>query len=203
MQEPMRTRCLDVAADAEAAIREGVAVLAADGVLAFPTETVYGLGVCWGSVEALHRLRAIKGREEAKPFQVLIADPADAVALGASVSPRAARLMERFWPGPLTLVLPAGDGETRGLRVPASRFLRELIRRAGTALVATSANRAGEPPAQTAEEVLAMPAGMADLVLDGGPARLGVASTVARVLNDRVEVLRVGAIPCEEILRAD
>jgi L-threonylcarbamoyladenylate synthase len=174
-------------------------VLRAGGVLAFPTETVYGLGVLEGEPEREARLRELKGREETKPFQRLIADAVDAARYVPALPPPARRLAERFWPGPLTLVLPAGEG-TVGLRCPGLPFVRELAREAGGAIVATSANPAGAPPACDAEAVRRAFGSRLDLLLDGGTVTLGTASTVVEVRGSELRIHRAGAIPSEAIL---
>lgn len=178
---------------------QAVAMLRAGQVIAFPTETVYGVGVNAGDEAAQERLRALKSRDGAKPFQVLLAEAAQAETL-AIVCPRARRIMEACWPGPLTLVLPARDGGAVGVRVPDQPWVCALIRELGAPLTASSANLAGEPPATTAQAVAqSLGAGVA-LVIDGGPARLGAASTVAQLDRaGRVTILRAGALTQDEL----
>ncbi len=199
MNGSVATRCLRVAEDRERAIAEAVSVLGEGGVVAFPTETVYGLGVQSGDPYAVERLRRIKGREETKPFQILIGDIAQVAQIGANACPLAERLMARFWPGPLTLVLPAAAGGWLGLRLPDHAFVRDLVRAAGGPLVASSANRAREEPARDAQTVFRVFAHRVELVLDGGPVRIGRASTVVRVAAGALTVLREDAVSAAAI----
>jgi L-threonylcarbamoyladenylate synthase len=179
-----------------------VAALRAGGVVAFPTESSYGLGVDALSAEALARLFALKGREESKPPPVLVDGPAMLDALVAEVPVRARSLMSRFWPGPLTLVLPArrelprrlvsADGV--GVRRSPHPTADALVRAFGRPITASSANRAGGPPALTADAVRAI-FGDQVLVLDGGPAPGAPPSTVVGVCRSgALTVLRAGAL---------
>jgi L-threonylcarbamoyladenylate synthase len=172
-------------------------VLARGGLVIVPTETVYGIA-CDPSVPgAMDTLLAAKGRDADKPVARLAADAAQAAAEVLHWDARTAALADRYWPGPLTMVLETRDGWT-GFRVPDHGAARALARRCGRLLALTSANLSGEPDTRTAEE--AMRAVRADLVLDSGPAaETAVPSTVVRVDGDRVECLRAGAIPIEEI----
>jgi len=183
-----------------------VKALRGGGVAAFPTDTVYGIGVLADDAQAVERIYAIKGRAEGKPLQVLLADAAQAEAHG--VLPAAARrLAAAFWPGGLTVVVPrpahlwpapARGGSTIGLRVPACAVTRALIGLAGP-LAATSANRSGEPSARTAAEVLANLGADLNCLLDGGEAPLGRESTVVDLSGPRPAVLRMGAIAAQAL----
>jgi len=171
---------------AEAALRGGDAIV-------IPTDTVYGLAVLPGHEDLLAEL---KDRPATMPIAVLVADP-DAVAL----PPLAATLARAFWPGPVTLVVPAPDGEeTTGLRCPDDDFVRALTRRVGP-MPTTSANRHGRPTPPTASEAAQSLARPPVLVVDGGP-RDGVASTVVDCTGAEAVVLREGAVPERSILAA-
>jgi L-threonylcarbamoyladenylate synthase len=168
-------------------LAEAVAALRVGGVIAFPTDTVYGLAVLAGGEGKVHQ---VKGRPAGMPLILMIAEPSQAEAF-VTVDRRARWYMERWWPGPLTLVLPAGEG-TLGVRVPDHPLALELLRAAGP-LLTTSANRHGEPPAMTAEEASRLP-GLAG-VLDGGRAPGGEPSTVISLLPGKeMTVIREGAI---------
>jgi L-threonylcarbamoyladenylate synthase len=170
---------VDVAA-AAAAIRAG-------GVVAFPTDTVYGLAVLPGGHSKVHE---IKGRPADMPLILMVCEASQAEAF-VMVDQRARWYMERWWPGPLTLVLPSAEG-TLGVRVPDHPLALDLLRAAGPVLT-TSANRHGEPPAMTAEEASFLP-GLAG-VLDGGRAPGGEPSTVIALLPGKeMTVIREGAI---------
>jgi L-threonylcarbamoyladenylate synthase len=166
-----------------------VAALRAGGVVGFPTDTVYGLAAMPGFEPAVY---AVKGRPEAMPLILMVAGPDDAADF-VVVDRRARWYMERWWPGPLTLVLPAVTGEqTLGVRIPDHPLALELLRAAGP-LFTTSANRHGEPPAMTAAEAERLP-GLAG-VLDGGRAPGGEPSTVIALLpGQEMTVIREGAI---------
>jgi L-threonylcarbamoyladenylate synthase len=156
-------------------------------VVAFPTDTVYGLAVLPAFASAVY---AVKGRPEEMPLILMVASPSQLEGMVA-VDRRARWYMERWWPGPLTLVLPEGPG-TRGVRVPDHPLALDLLRAAGP-LLTTSANRHGAPPALTAEEAARLP-GLAG-VLDGGRAPGGEPSTVIALMpGQEMTVIREGAI---------
>lgn len=188
--------------DIRPAVATAAEILRGGGVAVFPTETVYGVGVISGDAGALARLRRLKSRDAAKPFQFLAADVEMAREMGAVFSPRAARLARNYWPGPLTLVVPDGTGAgTLGIRVPDFPFVLALCRELGRPLVSSSANSAGLPPPLDADAADAFGDGV-DLLIDGGTAAEGVASTVIRCGADDYEVLRRGAIGDEAIRAA-
>jgi L-threonylcarbamoyladenylate synthase len=190
------------------AIAEAAAVIRSGGLVAFPTETVYGLGADALNEAAVRRIFEVKGRPPDNPIIVHVADR-DSVYLLASEVPRAAEeLISRFWPGPLTLVLkrtelvPAvtcGGLETVAVRMPAHQVALELIMEAGVPIAAPSANVSGSPSPTSAEHVLRDLGGKIEMVLDGGPAEIGVESTVIDMTVDPPELLRPGGLPLEEI----
>lgn len=177
----------------------------------YPTETVYGLGINPLDEAARERLYALKGREENKPVSWLLAETGD-INKYAEVSEIAARLIERFLPGPLTIVLPvlpefrpfaASDG-TIGFRVSSDPVVSRVISEYGTPLTATSANVSGLPTPATVPEILAQfgeRAKLIDQIVDDGP-RTGTPSTVVRVVGEEAVIVREGAIGKEEIVNA-
>jgi L-threonylcarbamoyladenylate synthase len=168
-------------------------LLRAGKVVAFPTDTVYGLAAATGP--AVRRVYELKGRDAGKPLVLMGADP-ESFGDRIRVGPAALRYMRRFWPGPLTLVLPSGEG-TVGVRVPDHPLTLQLLRAAGP-LWTTSANRSGRPEALTADDVAAeLPE--VDAVLDGGRAPGGTPSTVLDLSGPRPRVLREGAIPLSDL----
>lgn len=180
------------------------AVLRGGGIVAYPTETFYGLGALWNREEALRRLARAKLRPEGKPLPLLAADRAQVLEVAAELGPLGERLAARFWPGPLTLVLRAapavpeevtGGTGAVGVRIPGSEVARALAAAAGGALVSTSANLSGAPPpvspADIAPEILAR----IDGVLDGGPAPGGLPSTVVDPREGGPRLVRAGAVP--------
>ncbi|HEY5629420.1 MAG TPA: L-threonylcarbamoyladenylate synthase [Candidatus Limnocylindrales bacterium] len=204
----MSARLLPDGPDARA---EAVALLRSGGIVAVPTDTVYGIAADIALPDAIERLFAAKQRPPEKAVAVLLADAAQARELGV-VSRAAAVLAERFWPGGLTLVLPvrpearlprvlAAGAPTIGVRVPDHAAPRALAAALGP-LPTTSANRSGEADARDAREILERLGESLALVLDGGPIRGGPASTVVDCTLDWPSILREGAIPSAEIASA-
>lgn len=173
------------------------------GVIAFRTDTFYGLGADPLNDSAVARIKELKGREDSKPILVLIADARDVVRFIAHRSVLFDRVAERFWPGPLTLVgqaqpelsdqLTAGSG-TIGVRLPNDTDVRSLIRICGGALTATSANLSAQPPARTAIEVESHFVADIDLVIDGGDCVATEPSTVLDLSRPEPHILREGAL---------
>jgi len=188
-----------------AKLDEVEAALAAGEVVAVPTDTVYGLAVDPRLPGAVDRVFALKKRPESFQLPVLIADPTGFMDL-AEATPPALRLISRYWPGPLTVVLPrradvtfdlGGDPATIGLRCPASSLLRELLRRTGP-LAVTSANRHGEAPRHSAGEVREHFGAGVRVVLDGGRCD-GSPSTVISLADAGLKCLREGALAFADI----
>jgi L-threonylcarbamoyladenylate synthase len=185
---------------------EAARVLRRSGVIAMPTETFYALGASTSNEVAIRRVCAMKGRPQGKPILALIADRTQLTALVNEVTSAATTLMERFWPGPLTLifsaspllpeVLTAGTGSV-GVRQPAHAGLASLLRQVGP-LTGTSANRSGDPPARTAEEVQTTLGSEVDLILDGGSTRGGLPSTIVDTVSP-IRLLREGPISRQQI----
>jgi L-threonylcarbamoyladenylate synthase len=167
-----------------------------------PTETVYGVAADPRVAGALQRIYQAKGRPENKPIPLLGPDLSSIEEYGAELPPAARALAHRFWPGPLTLVLAAPEGEV-GFRVPDHAVARALLRRAGSLLAVTSANRSGDPPAGNAQDAVAAIGNWVAVALDAGPAPGGVPSTVVRAIGGNIEILRAGAIPEQEIRAAE
>jgi len=179
-------------------IERAAALLRQGRIVAFPTETVYGLGARADDAEAIEGLRRVKGRPGGKPFAVLV-PTLEAARQHGVFGQVAERLAAAFWPGPLTLVVPDGRGGDVGLRCPDCEPTLELLRLAGFPVAAPSANPSGRPPATTPDEVIESFDGQIAAVLDGGPCRLGAPSTVVRVLGEEIEVLREGMLSADEL----
>lgn len=197
--------------DGDAARAEGVALLRGGGIVAVPTDTVYGIAADMAHPDAIERLFAAKRRPPEKAVAVLLADAGQAETLGV-VGAAARVLGDRFWPGGLTLVLPlradarlprvlAGGAPTIGVRVPDHPAPRALAAALGP-LPTTSANVSGEPDARDAAEIAARLGGALALVIDGGPIREGPASTVVDCTGERPVIRRFGAIPATAIAEA-
>ena len=192
----------------EAAIAAGAAALAAGRLVAFPTETVYGLGADALDPHAVARVFAAKGRPTDHPLICHVASAEGLAPLVAAVSPAAQVLADAFWPGPLTLVMPrsaavpdavTGGRATVAVRVPAHPVALSLLRAFGGPVAAPSANRFGRPSPTTAADVEDELGGDVDVILDGGPCAIGVESTVLDLTTDPPQVLRPGGISAEQV----
>jgi L-threonylcarbamoyladenylate synthase len=190
------------------AIARAAAVLRAGGLVAFPTETVYGLGAYARDAAAVARIFAAKGRPSNNPLIVHVADPLEARQVVAEWPESAARLAARFWPGPLTLVLPkrpelpdivTAGGPTVAVRVPAHPVALTLIRAADCPIAAPSANRSGYISPTRAEHVLSGLEGRIDMLLDAGPVPGGIESTVLDLTSEPPRLLRPGLVAPAEI----
>lgn len=178
-------------------------------VIALPTETVYGIAARADMPDSIERIFALKGRHPDKPMPICISSEKMA-GLVASVSEPAKRLMQAFWPGPLTIILPRqyefelppqcyGEDGTIGLRCPDTPWARALRERHfNIPLALTSANRSGDPASNSAQEVLGVFAGDLPLIIDGGEGG-GTPSTIVRVTGERPEILREGHVSLSEI----
>lgn len=205
----MQTKLLDFFSepDLDGAFAAAARLLQQGGLVAFPTETVYGLGADALNAEAVAQIYQVKGRPSDNPLIVHIAEEAAADEL-AEVSPLARRLMAAFWPGPLTLVLPAkpvlpgvttGGLATVGLRMPAHPAALKLIRAAGLPIAAPSANLSGHPSPTNAEHVWHDLQGKIPLIIDGGEAAAGLESTVLDLASGVPAILRPGVITAADL----
>ncbi len=208
MNPTLETRILPAG---EAAVAAAARTLAAGGLVAFPTETVYGLGADAANPTAIAHLYAAKGRPAFNPLIAHVSDLAAARKI-ARFDAAAEKLAHAFWPGPLTLVLPKADGcvvadlataglDTVAVRVPAHAVAREILRAFGGPVVAPSANLSGHVSPTTAAHVDSDLAGRIDLIVDGGPVEVGVESTIVGCFDSPM-LLRPGGVPREEIERA-
>ena len=196
-------------ADDPRALARALQVLQAGGLVAFPTDTVYGLGALAFNGHAVEALYAAKDRPVEKAIPVLIADSTDLRKIAAAIPGMADRLAARFWPGPLTLVVPkhpglpeaVSDKPTVGVRVPDHPVALALLRAAGPMAV-TSANLSGLPGPGTAQEVLAQIGPRIALILDGGRTPRGVASTVVDCTASEPVILREGPLALKDLLEA-
>ena len=196
-----------IPADAPGSIERALGVVRGGGLVAFPTDTVYGVGAAAFDGRAVGRIYEAKGRSEDKAIPVLLAGLGDLERVAAGVSPDLRRLAAQFWPGALTLVvarhadlpMEVSPGPTVGLRVPDHPVALGLLAAVGPMAV-TSANRAGDPNPTTAAQVLSALGGRIDLILDGGETPGGRPSTVVDCTQDPPHLLRPGPIPLEAVL---
>jgi L-threonylcarbamoyladenylate synthase len=199
----------DAAADSDA-IARAADIVRGGGVVAYATDTLYGLAVDPRSDAAVARLFAVKGRDEGVPIPLIAASLEQARAVGA-FGDTELRLAHSFWPGPLTIVVPAlpglssrvlARGKTVAVRVPAHEIARTLAGALDHAVTSTSANRSGvAPPTSVAEIGPALASGL-DAIVDSGPAPGGPPSTIVKVVGARVELVRAGAIAWDRVLES-
>ena len=181
-------------------IARAAKMLQSGGLVAFPTETVYGLGANLLDKKAITRLYRVKQRPKGKPFTVHIEDASLIKRLGCEITKEAKALIDKYWPGPLTIILNCEDGRKIGFRMPANKAALELIRQAKIPVVAPSANISGEVPPTSAEAVLEQLDGRIDILLDAGPTEIGVESTVIDMSVTPPKILREGAIGRQAIM---
>ena len=184
------------------------ALLRDSGVVAYPTDTVYGLGAVVYDTDAVSTLFALKGRDRSQGVPVLIAVESQLAEVAAEVPDAALALAERFWPGALTLVLRrgplipalvAGGGDTVAVRLPAHPCPQALVSAVGAPITGTSANRHGGPEPASAEEVQRQLGDSVRLVLDGGPSARAIPSTIVDVTSPTPRLVRAGAIAIDEL----
>lgn len=198
-----------VHADSSDAIPQALDTLKNGGLVAFPTDTVYGVGALAFDGQAVKSIYTAKDRPIEKAIPVLIADESDLETVGMGIPVIAHRLAARFWPGPLTLLIPkkptlpesVSATETVGVRIPDHEVARALLRAAGPMAV-TSANISGQPSPSTAEAVYTQLDGRIPLIIDGGRTPGGVPSTLVDCTGENLKILREGPISLEDLLSA-
>ena len=183
-------------------IASAAKVIKEGGLVVFPTETVYGIAANFLDNTAVARLYRVKARPEGKPFTVHISDKSMIRDMGCLVTETAEKLISKFWPGPITIILASNSGEKIGFRMPANKIALELIKASGLPIVAPSANLSGKNPPVTAEQALIDLADKVDMVIDGGRTDVGVESTVIDLTIDPPRILRAGAVSEEELSKA-
>jgi L-threonylcarbamoyladenylate synthase len=206
---PVRRVLVDPGSPQRDAIQEAAKWILSGGVVALPTDTLYGLAADPFSPAAVARVFQVKGRTAERALPLIAADRQQVTAQLGPLSATSARLAERFWPGPLTLLVAAprelarevtgGTGRV-GVRVPANDVARAICRAAGRPLTATSANLSGEPPTADPDLVERTLGDRIDLLIDTGPARGGAASTIVDVTGAEPVLVRAGAVAWDDIL---
>jgi L-threonylcarbamoyladenylate synthase len=185
-------------------------VLLGDGVMAYPTETFYGLGAVCFSGKAVRRIYRLKARDAGKPLSLIVSGLAMVETLAVGPPPVFHRLAGEFWPGPLTIVLKAspsfpvrlaGPGHTIGVRIPSVPWLRRLVHEVGLPITATSANISGEGEISDPAEILRTFNDKVDIIVDGGETPGGRASTIIDITGPTPRILREGAIPSGKLER--
>ena len=200
---------LFLSANAPGTAETAASIICSGGLVAIPTETVYGLGANGLNEAAVAKIFIAKGRPQDNPLILHIADASEMEKLCHSIPESAYRLAEKFWPGPLTMVLPArdivpkcttGGLPTVAVRCPDNAITRQIIRAAGVPLAAPSANISGKPSTTTAEHVLHDHDGRIDAIVDDGACRVGVESTIVDLTEERPRLLRPGGITPEQLV---
>ncbi|MGD0290948.1 MAG: L-threonylcarbamoyladenylate synthase [Candidatus Binataceae bacterium] len=208
MAESEHTNSPRRATEADESIAEAIAALRAGEVIVYPTETFYGLGADAFAPAALERIFAIKGRDAAKAIALIAHDSAAAFAVAREVPQSARKLARAFWPGPLTLVMPARDGLPAaligpdggvGVRVSSHPVARALAQGLGRAITATSANRSGAAPARTIAEARSSLQAAVKIFVEGGTLTGGAPSTIVQCDSTGWRLLRAGAIRIDEV----
>ena len=193
-----------------AAAKAAAELLRKGRIVAFPTDTVYGLGAVFNNAQAVRGIFEAKGRPENKPLSILVSDIKQLDMLAADIAPEAYILMKRFWPGALTLIFRKNDlagipeevtagGDTIGVRMPALKFARDLIDMTGMPLAAPSANLSGKRSSVSGQDVIEDLNGRVDMIIDGGACRLGLSSTVIDMSEGSIKLLRQGSISMDMI----
>ncbi len=206
----MKTRVLKIDRESlgQAELKLVSGVLRNDGVMVFPTETFYGLGVLAFSENAVKKVYRLKERERGKPLSVVISDIAMAEEIAAVLPPFFWTLSHEFWPGPLTLVVKArplfpeemlGPAGSLGMRIPDAPWLRDLIRHLDAPITATSANLSGTGEISRPEDVIEIFQGKVDLIIDGGQTPGGLPSTIVDLASEQPRLLRAGAVPVSRL----
>ena len=204
--EKMETHLLN--AQQSDAVTQAATWLQQGQLVAFPTDTVYGVGADAFNATAIEQLYQAKQRPDEKGIPILLADPADLEKVTQNIPDMVRRLMARFWPGPLTLIVPRhpdlpasiSPNDSIAVRIPDCEVARALIRAAGGAVAATSANQSGRPPAQTGVEALAALAGRVTAVLDDGPTPGGIPSTIITFVDGTLRIIREGPITASDLV---
>ena len=205
----MRRVAIDAERPSGESLAAAAAVIRAGGVVAMPTDTLYGLAADPFSPTAIDRVFAVKGRGAERAIALVAADAGQVVAQLGALPAVARRLASTYWPGPLTLLVPrpasipaelTGGSDHVGVRVPAHAVTRELCRACGRLLTATSANISGEPASDNPDDIARVFASSGvGLLLDAGKTPGGPPSTVVSIVGDDVQLIRAGAIPWEDV----
>jgi len=193
------------------ALKKASVIIKKGGVVAYPTETFYGLGVKYDDISALKKLYGIKYRSWNKALPLIIGEVQELDLIASEMTVSAEKLAKKFWPGPLTLLLPARPDISEfitantgkiAVRIPGASFALDLARSLGFPITATSANISGMPPADTAEDVIKYFGDALDLIVDCGKTPGGKPSTIVDASGQKIRFLRAGAVSIEDVFNA-
>jgi len=184
----------------EALVKQAAKVISSGGLVIIPTDTVYGIAVSALDIKALDKLYEIKKRPKDKPFAILISDQEEVEKFSLDIPPAAYKLMHKFWPGPLTIILNAIDQGNVGLRMPDNQIALEIISQAGVPVACPSANISDNPAPRDFQQAIKDFNGLVDLAVDAGQTKLGLESTIVDLSLEPLKIVRRGAIKDEEII---
>ena len=189
-------------------LKEPAKVIKDGGIVVFPTETVYGIGTNGLDEEAVKRLYEVKQRPIEKPISLLVSNMEMINQIAKDITEKEYKIMEEFFPGPLTIILKKKENvpdiitagkETVGVRMPSGEIARKLVEYANVPIAAPSANISGEPSGTNIKNIIKSFDGQVDYFIDGGESKLGIASTIVQVIDEKVHILREGSITKEQI----
>jgi tRNA threonylcarbamoyl adenosine modification protein (Sua5/YciO/YrdC/YwlC family) len=197
----MKTEIIQINPDhpSKRRLRKAADILKKGGLVAYPTDTVYGLAAAYYNREAVERLYQIKKRPKNKPFPVQVENVKKLKSFNVEISDEAKVLIDKYWPGPATLILKTKNNDRIGFRIPADKIARELLKETGFPLCVPSANYSGEAPPKVAKDVIISFDGIIEAIIDGGRCPGGVESTVVDLTSSPYRVLREGALSIEEL----
>ena len=191
--------CIDPESFDDHSLDAAARAIGSGGIVAFPTETVYGIGCSTESGPAVEKLFELKQRDRSRPLAICLDSVERLWQYRPVVNETAARIIKKFLPGPLTVILRCKDDRVSGFRIPDFRLLQRLIQLADVSVYATSANISGDKEPTTAKEVLEAFSEGIDVLIDAGPARLGTPSTVLDLTDENLKLVREGSLPADEI----
>lgn len=189
-------------------IKEVARVLKEKGIIVYPTDTIYGMGADCLSPEAIKKIYSLKKRKAIKPISVVISDVEDVEKIAVDIPPSFWEIADKFWPGPLTLILKAspdipaelcGDSRTIGVRLPALPWLRELVREAGVPVTATSANISGEGVYTSVKKIVKAFSGKVEMIVDAGDIKDTRPSTLLDITSGKLKIIREGAFSSQKL----
>ena len=182
---------------------EAARIIRQGGLVIFPTETVYGIAADANNPKAMEKLTAVKKRSDGKRYSILVAQRGIIENYANYTKPNLYKLIDKYWPGPLTVILPSKDNQdTIGIRMPDSTIALNLIEQSGCTIAAPSANLEGKKPPTNVTEALADLDGLVELAIDGGPVEFGISSSIVDFTGEKPTVIREGVISQSDVDRA-
>lgn len=189
-------------------LKEPASIIRDGGIVIFPTETVYGIGTNGFNEESIRKIYEIKKRDFSKPISLLVSNMEMVKMVAEDISDLEYALMEKFWPGPFTIILKkkkdvpdilTANGDTVGIRMPSGEIAKKIIEYAGVPIATPSANISGKPSGTNIDNIIKDFDGKVDCIIDSGESKLGIASTIVKVINNVPHILREGSITKKQI----